>query len=158
MIRVYTQPSPLQPLCPPRVPTEVFAWEIIILDKRRVHAHAIHIIPLLIFSKRRYPRSHRALHTLYPIRRRRQTSVEQPNHIIARLTVRKRDLVGDILEEGQWERRVGRAGEQGIDARGAVPRALGTEVHCAAVFMGFRWSVGVAGGVEDGGEDVGAVV
>jgi len=133
------------------------AVEIVILDKRCRNLHTVHRGPLLLCSLVGKgigpdPSQNRGRGELA----NRHGRVEPPDHVIACRGVRKRRLVGDVLEEfqGVW-----------VEAEILEPRHLYLDKLCRAQALALEESIAVrqcaisvAGRVPLGGRNDGAVV
>ena len=81
------------------VSSEVFAVQVVVLDKRCIHAQAVNVPPFLLAAERIQIRSYGSCDALNSVGCGRYGCVEQADHVIARLPISKGRLVRKVLEE-----------------------------------------------------------
>lgn len=140
------------------ISSEALTGQVIVLYKCRSNFYRIHVGPFLLGLERKYVRLHRSSHRLDLVGSGSDACIEKSDHVVACLAVSKRWLIGNVLEEAQWESLLGVWRKKCRDRRSAFFRAFGVEAGGMRLFRGGHSTVGVTCRLECSREDISSIV
>ena len=103
---------------------QVFARQAVVLNKRGIQPQSMHMLPPGFTREWQNLRLHFSCDQIDSIWRCRDAGVEQPDHVVAGLAIRKHGLIRDVPAKVQWIRFFGACRESGSDEGSAVLNAV----------------------------------